>query len=173
MLTQSAGWCTVTQYKLCKIGGIARLLKLDNSEQFLPSNFMQYESNSQTSSLLSWGTKRTGWVCMSPTPNVRGPFVSEKQAYLTSSKLHQSFACFTLQIILIHLCHTENVKLSQNKPQRLRWGIGLFSVAFGTTRMSELSALRASHTLPPRKFLGTHFCYSLSGPGVAICREKE
>lgn len=123
MLTQTAGWFTVTQYKLHRTGGIVRLLKLHNSEQFLPSNIARYESNSQTSSLLSWGTKRTGWVYMSPTPNIRGPFVLEKQVYLTSSKLQQSVACFTLQIILIHLCHTGNVKLSHNKPWRLRGGM--------------------------------------------------
>jgi hypothetical protein len=40
----------------------------------------------------------------------------------------------------------------------------ILTLTFGTTRTAELSARRASRTLPPGKFLGTHFCYRLSGP---------
>jgi hypothetical protein len=32
---------------------------------------------------------------------------------------------------------------------------------FGTKRTAELSILRAGPTLPPRKFLSTHFCQRL------------
>jgi hypothetical protein len=33
----------------------------------------------------------------------------------------------------------------------------ILTLTFGTTRAAELSAIRAGRTLPPRKFLGTHF----------------
>ena len=60
------------------------------------------------------------------------------------------------------------VKLSRNKSWGLRRGInvGLASLllTFSTARTAELSALSTGGTLPPRKFLGTHFCYSLRGP---------
>jgi hypothetical protein len=39
----------------------------------------------------------------------------------------------------------------------------ILTLASGTTRTAEVSALRAGSTSPPRKFLGTHFCYSVSG----------
>jgi hypothetical protein len=49
-------------------------------------------------------------------------------------------------------------------------GDGMFGLAFGTTRMAELSALRASHTLALSKFLGTHFCVD---PGLLYVESRN
>jgi hypothetical protein len=60
------------------------------------------------------------------------------------------------------------VKLSRNKSWRLREGMEcwayILTLPFGTTRTAELSALHTGRASPPRKFLGTRFCYRLSGP---------
>ena len=56
-----------------------------------------------------------------------------------------------------------NLKLPSSKSWRLRRGMDywdyIINLAFCTTR----TALSAGRNLPPRKFLGTHFCYKLSG----------
>ena len=59
------------------------------------------------------------------------------------------------------------VKLSRTKSWRLRRGMeyrdSVLTLTFGTTRTAMLSAVRSGRTLPPRKLLGTEFCYRLSG----------
>lgn len=64
------------------------------------------------------------------------------------------------------LLKLKKVKLSHSKSWRLSgrtesW-VSILTLALGTTRRGELSALRAGRSLPPWKFLGTHFCYRLS-----------
>ena len=60
-----------------------------------------------------------------------------------------------------------SVKLSRNRSRRLRRGMecwaSILTVTFGKTRTAEVTALRAGHTLRPRKSLGAHFWYRLSG----------
>jgi len=46
-------------------------------------------------------------------------------------------------------------------------------LAFSTARMAELSAVRASRTIPPEKVIGTHFCYKLSGPQSYWMRKER
>jgi len=40
----------------------------------------------------------------------------------------------------------------------------IITVTMGSNKTAELSALGAGSCLPPRKFLGTPFCFRLSGP---------
>ena len=53
------------------------------------------------------------------------------------------------------------VRLSHSKSWRLRWGMefwaSVITLTFGVARAVLLSAVRADRTLPPRKFLGSHF----------------
>jgi hypothetical protein len=84
---------------------------------------------------------------------------------------------FTPKLTLsLGLLTAVNVKLSCNKSLRLRSGMdfraSILTLTFGTTRTAELSALRAGCTLTPRKFLGSHFYYMLSGPQGYWCWQK-
>ena len=50
----------------------------------------------------------------------------------------------------------------------------ILTLTFRTARMAQLSAIRASHTLPTQKVTGTHFCYRLSGPqGYWMRKERN
>ena len=61
---------------------------------------------------------------------------------------------------------SKKAKLSRNKSWKISVGMecraSIFTLTFGTTRTTQLSALRAGR--PPRKLLGTHFCSRVSGP---------
>ena len=52
--------------------------------------------------------------------------------------------------------------------------LGLHAYATtGTTNKADLSATSARCALPPRKFLGTHFCQRLSGPQGYLMRTER
>jgi len=72
---------------------------------------------------------------------------------------------------------SENVKLSHNKSWRFRGGMehwaSILTVTFDTATTTQLSALHVGHNLPPRKFLGTHFCWGWVDPRSTECEQKE
>jgi hypothetical protein len=49
----------------------------------------------------------------------------------------------------------------------------IFTVTFGTIRTADLSAQRASRTLSPGKFIGTHFSRGRVDVSATECEHKD
>ena len=118
-----------------------------------PPELLQLVGNSGWSCVSVFIYRRFGTSCYFIS------LVNQSTVLLEGFSLHVSGSYSTLQTAAVIKV---KVKLSRDKSWRLRRGMrgwtSILTLKFGTTRTAELSALRGSHTLPPRKFLGTHFC---------------
>jgi hypothetical protein len=81
------------------------------------------------------------------------------------------YQCFLSAVVRTTVFTERKVKvkvtLSRNKSWRLRSGMECWAsnlTLTDTTSTAQPSATQAARNLPPRKSLGTHFCYRLSGP---------